>query len=61
MLEEKELMVVKRDSRRENFSKEKLASGINKAIEKRPVPRPVIEDTFKYNRRRSNGFCRRKP
>jgi len=43
-IEEKELMVVKRDGRRENFSKEKMASGINKAIEKRPVARPVIED-----------------
>jgi transcriptional repressor NrdR len=43
-IEEKELMVVKRDGRREKFSKEKLSSGINKAIEKRPVSRPVFEE-----------------
>jgi len=43
-IEEKELMVVKRDGRREKFSREKLSSGINKAIEKRPVSRIVIDE-----------------
>lgn len=43
-IEEKALMVVKRDGRREEFSVEKLSSGINKAIEKRPISRPVIEE-----------------
>ena len=39
------LMVVKRDGRREDFSKEKLLSGIRKACQKRPVSPKVIEDT----------------
>ena len=43
-VEEKKLMVIKRDNRREEFSIDKLASGIDKAIEKRPISRPVIED-----------------
>jgi transcriptional repressor NrdR len=43
-VEEKKLMVVKRDMRREEFSIEKLSAGINKAIEKRPVSRPDIEE-----------------
>lgn len=43
-VEEKKLMVVKRDGRREEFNIDKLASGIDKAIEKRPIPRPVIDD-----------------
>ncbi len=33
-IEEKKLMVVKRDGRREEFNIEKLSAGINKAIEK---------------------------
>lgn len=44
VIEEKKLMVIKRDQRREEFSIEKLSSGINKAIEKRPIPRAVIDD-----------------
>jgi transcriptional repressor NrdR len=43
-VEEKKLMVVKRDGRREEFSIEKLATGIDKAIEKRPISRPVIDE-----------------
>ena len=43
-VEEKKLMVVKRDGRREEFSREKLAAEIDKAIEKRPIPRPVIDE-----------------
>jgi len=43
-VEEKKLMVIKRDERREEFSIEKLSAGINKAIEKRPVSRPEIEE-----------------
>src|SRR5438552_14445381 len=38
------LVVVKRDGRREEFSKEKLISGIKKACQKRPVSPKVIED-----------------
>jgi transcriptional repressor NrdR len=35
---------VKRDGRREEFSKEKLVSGLNKACQKRPVSPKLIED-----------------
>ncbi len=35
---------MKRDGRREDFSKEKLVSGIKKACQKRPVSPKLIED-----------------
>jgi transcriptional repressor NrdR len=38
------LVVLKRDGRREEFSKEKLLSGLRKACQKRPVSQKVIED-----------------
>ena len=38
------LVVIKRDGRREEFSKEKLISGIKKACQKRPVSPKLIED-----------------
>lgn len=38
------LVVVKRDGRREDFSKEKLGSGIRKACQKRPISPKLIED-----------------
>ncbi len=37
-------MVVKRDGRREEFSKEKLLSGIKKACQKRPISPRLIEE-----------------
>ncbi len=37
-------MIVKRDGRREEFSKEKLLSGIRKACQKRPISPKIIED-----------------
>ena len=43
-IEHEGLMVVKRDGRREEFSKEKLLSGLKKACQKRPVSPKVIED-----------------
>jgi transcriptional repressor NrdR len=43
LIEEKQLMVVKRDDRREAFSREKLASGIRRAIEKRPVSQADVD------------------
>jgi transcriptional repressor NrdR len=36
--------VLKRDGRREDFSKEKLLSGLKKACQKRPISPKVIED-----------------
>jgi transcriptional repressor NrdR len=38
-------MVLKRDGRREEFSTEKLMSGLRKACQKRPISGKVIEDT----------------
>ncbi len=38
-----DLMVVKRDGRRESYSREKLMNGLRKSLEKRPV----TEDKFK--------------
>ena len=38
------LLVLKRDGRREEFSKEKLFSGLKKACQKRPIGPKVIED-----------------
>jgi transcriptional repressor NrdR len=37
-------MVIKRDGRRESFSREKLLSGLKKAFQKRPVSPEAIED-----------------
>src|SRR5881296_3697224 len=42
-IEREQLMVVKRDGRREEISKEKLLSGIKKACQKRPISPQVIE------------------
>jgi transcriptional repressor NrdR len=38
------LFVVKRDGRREEFSKDKLLSGVKKACQKRPISPKLIED-----------------
>jgi transcriptional repressor NrdR len=43
-IEHEGLMVVKRDGRREEFSKEKLLSGIRKACQKRPISPKAIEE-----------------
>ncbi|MFH0796105.1 MAG: transcriptional regulator NrdR [Candidatus Omnitrophota bacterium] len=45
IVEEKPLMVVKRDGRREPFSRDKLQAGLAKAFEKRPVETEEIERT----------------
>ncbi|MDI6731006.1 MAG: transcriptional regulator NrdR [Candidatus Margulisbacteria bacterium] len=42
-VEEKPLMVIKRDGRREAFNREKILGGIHRACEKRPVPTAMIE------------------
>ncbi len=38
-----EITIIKKDGRREPFDRNKLLSGIQRACEKRPVPRPTIE------------------
>ena len=40
-IEENPVMVVKRDGRREPFEREKIATGIRKACEKRPISTDV--------------------
>jgi transcriptional repressor NrdR len=42
--EEKPLLVIKRDGRREQFSREKVRNGILKACEKRPVALETVEN-----------------
>jgi len=41
--EKEDFYVVKKDGRREKFSREKLEHGIEKAFEKRPVPKEKID------------------
>jgi transcriptional repressor NrdR len=43
-IEHEGLVVIKRDGRREEFSKEKLLSGIRKACQKRPISPEAIEN-----------------
>jgi transcriptional repressor NrdR len=43
-IEHEGLMVIKRDGRAEEFSREKLLSGIRKACQKRPVSAKTIEE-----------------
>ncbi len=43
-IERGSLVVLKHDGRREEFSREKLLSGIRKACQKRPVSQKAIED-----------------
>ena len=42
-IDEKPFMVVKRDGRRQPFDATKLEKGIDRALEKRPVPTMVVE------------------
>ncbi|MDR2178053.1 MAG: transcriptional regulator NrdR [Treponema sp.] len=42
-IEDKQFMVVKRDSRREPFDRRKIERGVERALEKRPVSPMVIE------------------
>jgi transcriptional repressor NrdR len=43
-IENEGLMVIKRDGRREEFSRDKLLSGVKKACQKRPISPKAIED-----------------
>ena len=43
-IEHEGLMVIKRDGRREEFSRDKLFSGLKKACQKRPISPKIIED-----------------
>ena len=48
-IEHEGLMVVKRDGRREQVSKEKLLTGVRKACQKRPISPKLIEDMVERN------------
>jgi transcriptional repressor NrdR len=43
-IEHEGLMIIKRDGRREEFSREKLLSGLKKACQKRPISPKAIEE-----------------
>jgi transcriptional repressor NrdR len=61
-IERGEMMVVKRDGRRELFAQEKLEGGIRKACEKRPVSPEVITDIVeRLTEQLSNEFDREIP
>jgi transcriptional repressor NrdR len=45
-IEHEGLMVIKRDGRREEFSREKLFSGLKKACQKRPISPQTIEEVL---------------
>lgn len=47
-VDELPLVVVKKDGRREVFSRSKLLAGLIKACEKRPVPVQKLEETVNY-------------
>ena len=47
-VEREGLMVLKRDGRHEEFSKEKLLSGVKKACQKRPITPKVMEDLVEH-------------
>ena len=42
-IDEKPFMVVKRDGRRQPFDRVKLEKGIDRALEKRPIPTAMVE------------------
>jgi transcriptional repressor NrdR len=43
-IEHQGLVVIKRDGRREEFSKDKLLSGVKRACQKRPISPTIIEE-----------------
>jgi transcriptional repressor NrdR len=61
-VERSRLMVLKRDGRREEFSREKLLNGVEKACQKRPVSQQAIEDIVEHvTDELSNSFDREVP
>ncbi len=42
-VEERPIMVIKRDGQREQFSRDKILKGVTRACEKRPVPAEAID------------------
>lgn len=54
-----ELFVIKRDGRREEFSRSKLLTGIRKACEKRPLPAGKLEKVTEEIENKLLGLGRR--
>ncbi len=50
-------LVVKKDSRRENFERDKLRLGLRKACEKRPVSVEAIDKSIESIERRIQALC----
>lgn len=48
--------VIKKDGRREGFSREKILSGIQKALSKRPITAEQTEEMVREIERRVQGF-----
>ncbi len=46
-VEQRPLMVIKKDAKREEFSADKLYRGLMKACEKRPIPADAVEDVVR--------------
>jgi transcriptional repressor NrdR len=42
-ISKEDIVVTKKDGRREKFEREKLESGINRAFEKRPIPKEKVD------------------
>lgn len=57
--EEQPLVVIKKDGKREMFSRAKILAGLLRACEKRPVPLVVLEDAVAdiENRLQQDGFA----
>lgn len=61
-IERTEMVVVKRDGRREVFSREKLLGGLQKACEKRPISHELINDAAeRITEELANAFDREVP
>lgn len=57
-IEHTPLMVVKKDGRREHYSREKILNGLVRACEKRSVPRDVLEKLVDEVERSTNSHPR---
>lgn len=55
-LEMPNLMVIKKNGEREMFDRQKLAKGIYRAFEKRPVPADQIEEVISEIERKARGL-----
>ena len=57
-IEEKQIMVIKRDGSREPFDIKKIERGIRRALEKRPIPQNVVEEFLISLEEQTMMLCR---